>query len=58
MTLKSFIWQNRLIEIAPVHCFHVTLADFGQIINDDFIHLEADDWITLIIFPESQTNLE
>ena len=42
MTLKSFIQTNRLINIAPEHCFVITLADFEQIINNDFIQLEAE----------------
>ena len=44
ITLKSFIRKNRLICIAPLsqHCFDVTLADFEQIINDDFIQLENE----------------
>ena len=41
VTLKSFIRKNILINIAPEHCFDVTLADFEQIINNDFIQLEA-----------------
>ena len=42
ITLKSFIWQNRLIDIVPEHCFNITLADFEQIINNDIKQLEAD----------------
>ena len=34
--------RNRLINIAPKHCFDVTLANFEQIINKDFIELEAE----------------
>ena len=41
MTLKSFIRQNRLIDIAPKYCFEVTLSDFVQIIKNDFIQLKA-----------------
>ena len=42
----------------PKHCFDVTLADFEQIINNNFIQLEAE-WLNDInIFPGSQTNLE
>ena len=40
ITLKSFIKQNRPIDIALKHCFDVTLADFEQKIND-FMQLEA-----------------
>ena len=36
---KSFIQQNRFIDIAPEHRFVVTLADFEQIINNDFMQL-------------------
>ena len=42
MTLKSFIRKNSLINIAPEHCFGVTLADFEQIINNNFIQLKAE----------------
>ena len=41
----------------PKHCFDITLADFEQIMNNDFIQLEADQ-LNDIIFPESQSNLE
>ena len=41
-TLKSFIRQNRLIDIVPEHGFDVTLADVEQIINNNFIQLEAE----------------
>ena len=37
--LKTFIRKDRLIKIAPEHCFYVTLAGFKQIINSDFIQL-------------------
>ena len=58
ITLKSFIRKNRVIIIAPNHCFDVVLADFEQILNNDFIQLEAE-WLNDInIFPGSQTNLE
>ena len=30
-----------LIDIAPKHCFDFTLADFEQIINNDFMQLKA-----------------
>ena len=56
ITLKSFFRQYKLTGIAPEHCFGVTLTDFEQIINNDFVKL--GDWITLITFPESQANLE
>ena len=55
-TLKSFITQKRLIDIAPEHCFDVTLADFAQIIDNDFIKLETS-WLN-IIFSGSHTNEE
>ena len=32
------------MNIAPEHCFDVTLADFEQIINNDLIQLE-DEWL-------------
>ena len=49
--------KKRLINIAPEHFFDVTLADFEQIINNDFIQLEAK-LLNDIIFPGSQINLE
>ena len=46
------------MNIAPEHCFDVTLADFEQIINNDIMQMEAE-WLNDINhFPESQTNLE
>ena len=42
--LRSFILKNRLINLAPEHCFDFTLADFEQIIDNDFIQLEAE-WL-------------
>ena len=42
IALKSFIRQNRLIDIAPEHYFYVTLAGFEQIINNDLTQLEAE----------------
>ena len=41
ITLKSFIRQNRPIDIVPEHCFYVTLATFEQINNNDLIQMEA-----------------
>ena len=41
-TLKSFIQQNRPIDIPPEQCFVVTLADFEQIISNYFIQLEIE----------------
>ena len=40
--MKSFIPKNRLTNIAPEHCFAVTLADFEPKINNDFMQLEAE----------------
>ena len=34
--------QNRLIALAPKHCFDVTLVDFEQIVNNDFMQLETE----------------
>ena len=39
---KKLYLKNRLINIAPEHCFDHILADFEQIINNDFIQLEAE----------------
>ena len=41
ITLKSFIRQNRLIGIVPEHCFDATLANFEQIINNNFTQLKT-----------------
>ena len=35
--------KNRLINIAPEHCFDVTLTEFEQIINNDFIYWKLND---------------
>ena len=45
--------KSRRINIAPEHCFDVTLADFEQIINNDFIQLEAE-WLNDIKVNESR----
>ena len=42
ITLKSSIQKNKLINIAPEHCFDVTLGDFEQVINNDFKQLKAE----------------
>ena len=34
--------KNRLINIVPERCFDVTLADFEQIINNDFMQSGAE----------------
>ena len=39
---EKFYLANRLIDIVPEHCFDVTLANFEEIINNDFIQLEAE----------------
>ena len=55
--LKSFIQQNRLIDTALEHCFDVTLADFEQIINNDFMQLKGE-LLKDINYSMKQTNLE
>ena len=47
ITLKSFIRKNRLTNIAPKHCFGVTLADCEQIIMMISCKWRLDDWMTL-----------
>ena len=42
ITLKSSIQKNKLINIAPEHCFDVTLGDFEQVIDNDFKQLKAE----------------
>ena len=40
---KLYLKKNRLTNIAPEHCFDITLAaEFETIINNDFIQLEAE----------------
>ena len=36
------LYPTRLIDIAPKHFFDITLADFEEIINNDFIQLETE----------------
>ena len=55
--LKSFIQQNRLIDMVLEHCFDVTLADFEQITNNDFMQLKAE-LLKDINYSMNQTNLE
>ena len=47
--------KNRLINIAPEHCFDVTLADFEQIINNDFTQLEVE-WLNDINYFSRESN--
>ena len=47
--------KNRLISIAPEHCFDVTLADFEQIINNDFTQLEVE-WLNDINYFSRESN--
>ena len=42
--MKSFIQKALFINIALEHCFDITLAEFDQIINNDFIQLEIE-WL-------------
>ena len=49
ITLKTFIPQNRLIDVALKHCLDVTLPDFEQIINSDFGQSEGE-WLNDIYF--------
>ena len=39
---EKLIRKNRLINISPEHCFDITLADFGQIINNGFIQFGTE----------------
>ena len=55
MTLKRFFRKNRLNNIAPAHCVDVNLAEFEQIINNDFIQLEAA-WLNDINYISSDSN--
>ena len=40
--LEKFIRQKKLSNIAPKHCFEVTLTDIEQIINNKLIQLETE----------------
>ena len=53
LSAEWIIMKSRRINIAPEHCFDVTLADFEQIINNDFIQLEAE-WLNDIKVNESR----
>ena len=53
--LKSFIPHYRLVDIAPKHCFDFALAGFEQIINNDFIKLEAE-WLNDINYWSRKSN--
>ena len=39
---KKLYWQKRLIDFKPKYYFDVNLADFEQIINNDFVQLGAE----------------
>ena len=47
--------KNRFANIVPEHCFDFTLADFEQIINNDFIEWEAE-WLNGINYFSSELN--
>ena len=34
--------EKRYLRLTPEHCFDITLADFGQITNNDFMQLEVE----------------
>ena len=56
---KKLYWQKRLIDFKPKHYFDVNLADFEQIINNDFVQLGAE-WLDDIknYFSGGGTNLK
>ena len=39
---EKLIRKNRFINVTLEHCFEVTVANFEQIINNDFIQFEAE----------------
>ena len=39
---EKIIRKNRFINVTLQHCFEVTVANFEQIINNDFIQFEAE----------------
>ena len=47
--------KNRLINIVPERCFDVTLADFEQIINNDFMQSGAE-WLNDINYFSRESN--
>ena len=50
--------KNRLINVTPEQNFGVTLADFKQIIDNNFKQLKAEWFNNIVNFPGSQKNLE
>ena len=42
MNNKQINWQNRPINVVLGHCCGVTLADFEQITNNDFVQVETE----------------
>ena len=39
---EKLIRKNRFINVTLEHCLEVTVANFEQIINNDFIQFEAE----------------
>ena len=56
--MKKFIRQKKLSNIAPKHCFEVTLTDIEQIINNKLIQLEAEWLSDNDYFSSDSNNLE
>ena len=44
ITTRIIVVARQGVNIAPVHCFDVTLAEFEQVMNNDFMQLEAE-WL-------------
>ena len=55
ITLKNFIRQNWVVDIALDHYFEVTLNRQSIVISYNW---KLNNWITLITFSGNQTNLE
>ena len=58
LTLKSFIRQNRLIDIVHEHCFDISLANFEQKINSYFIQSEAEGLSDINCFSSDSNKFE
>ena len=42
ITTRIIVVARQGVNIAPLHCFDVTLAEFEQVMNNDFMQLEAE----------------
>ena len=42
ITTRIIVVARQGVNIAPLHCFDVTLAEFEQVMNNDFMQLEVE----------------